>query len=169
MIILPRSRASGGNMTYNRQKIITTALTVGTDAYTANDVVGGLLTFNVANAGGGGVIRWASIVDDDNEKTELTLYLFSAAPTAIADDAAFAPAIADLKIYIGKILFQAADYETINNNAVALLGHGASTDYLNVDFSTSSGNIYGYLVCTATPTYTAATDLTVVLGVWLDG
>lgn len=152
-----------------RQKTITTALTVDTNAYTANDVVGGLLTFNVANAGGGGVIRWASIVDDDNEKAELALYLFDATPTTIADDAAFAPAIADLKKYIGKILFQAADYETINSNAVAMIGHGVSTDLLNIDFNTTNGNIYGYLVCTATPTYTAVTDLTIRLGIWLDG
>ena len=154
---------------FGRQKSITTALTVDTNAYTANDVVGGLLTFNVANAGGGGLIRWASVVDDDNEKAELTLYLFDQAPTAIADDAAFAPAIADLKKYIGKILFEAADYQTINGNAVAMLGHGVSTDFLNIDFNTVDGNIYGYLVCTGTPTYTAATDLTLRLGVWLDG
>jgi len=153
----------------NHQKVIETALTIGTDAYTANDVVGGLITFNVANPGGGGLIRWARVVDDDNEKAELTLYLFDTSPTAILDDAAFAPTVADLKNYVGKVLFEAADYETINGNAVALIGHGVSTDYLNIDFVTTDGNIYGYLVCTGTPTYTAATDLHVTIGVWLDG
>lgn len=154
---------------FGRQRTEAEALTVDTNAYTANDVVGGLITFNVANAAGSGVIRWARLVDDDNEKAELTLYLFNESPTTIADDAAFAPAIADLKKYIGKILFQAADYETINGNAVAILGHGVSTDYLNIDFTSSDGNLYGYLVCTGTPTYTAATDLHVTLGIWLDG
>jgi hypothetical protein len=155
---------------FGRQRELPLAITnkIG-GAYSANDVIGGLLTFNVANAGGGGVIRWARVVDDDNEKAELTLYLFNTAPAVIADDAAFAPSVAELKTYIGKILFQAADYETINGNAVAMLGHGASTDYLNLDFTSSDGYIYGYLVCTATPTYTAVTDLHVTLGTWLDG
>ena len=157
-------------MVYGRQRTIEIAITnkIG-GAYSANDVIGGLLTINVANAGGGGIIRWASVVDDDNEKAELTLYLFRAAPTAIADDAAFAPTVADLKNYIGKILFEAADYQTINSNAVAMIGHGVSTDLLNIDFTSLTGFIYGYLVCTATPTYTAVTDLTVLLGLWLDG
>lgn len=154
---------------YNRQKVITASPTIDTNAYTANDVVGGLLTFDISNAGGGGVVRWARVVDDDNEKAELTLYLFNAAPTTIADDAAFAPVVADLKNYVGKVLFEVADYETINGNAVAMIGHGVSTDLVNIDFPSSSGNLYGYLVCTATPTYTAATDLTISLGVWLDG
>lgn len=156
-------------MYIGKQKVIEQALTVGTDAYTANDVVGGLITFDVSGSSGSGIVRWARVVDDDNEKAELTLYLFDASPTAIADDAAFSPTVADLKNYIGKVLFQAADYETINSNAVAIIGHGVSTDYLNIDFKTSTGNIYGYLVCTATPTYTAAADLHVTLGVWLDG
>ena len=154
---------------YGQQKTITTALTVGTDAYTANDVVGGLITFDVANSAGSGLIRWASVVDDDAEDAELALYLFDAVPTTIADDAAFAPTVADLKKYIGKILFEAADYEDINSNGVAMLGHGVSTDFLNIDFKTDTGNIYGYLVCTGTPTYTAATDLTIRVGFWLDG
>lgn len=156
-------------MTINKQKEVSVTPTIGVDAYTANDVVGGLLTFNFANSGGGGVVRWARVVDDDDEKAELALYLFNASPTAIADDAAFAPAVADLKKMVGKVLFEAADYETINSNAVAIIGHGVSTDFLNIDFTSASGNLFGYLVCTGTPTYTAATDLTVTLGVWLDG
>jgi hypothetical protein len=157
-------------MFQNKQRIVALAITnkIG-GAYSANDVIGGLLTFDVHNAGGGGIVRWARLVDDDNEKAELTLYLFNSSPTAILDDAAFAPVVADLKNYIGKILFQAADYETINSNAVALIGHGVSTDFLNIDFTTDSGNLFGYLVATATPTYTAVTDLHISLGLWLDG
>jgi hypothetical protein len=156
-------------MILGRQKTVEAALTIDDDAYTANDVVGGLITFDVSNAAGSGIVRWARLVDDDNEKAELTLYLFDTSPTAILDDAAFAPVVADLKNYIGKILFEAADYETINSNAVAMIGHGVSTDLLNIDFKTDTGKIYGYLVATATPTYTAVTDLHVSLGVWLDG
>jgi len=156
-------------MIFGRQRVVTAAPTIGTDAYTANDVIGGLLTFDISNAGGGGIVRWTRIVDDDNEKAELALYLFNELPSTIADDAAFAPTVADLKKMIGKVLIQAADYETINGNAVAIIGRGVSTDDVNIDAPTNTGKLYGYLVCTATPTYSAATDLTVSLGLWLDG
>jgi len=154
-------------MITNRQKIVSLTPTIGVDAYTANDVVGGLLTFDIANVGGGGIVRWARIVDDDNEKAELALYLFSDLPSTIADDAAFAPTVADLKKLAGKVLFEAADYETVNGNAWVIRGRGS--DAIDIDCSLATNNIYGYLVCTGTPTYTAATDLTISLGVWLDG
>ena len=155
----------------NRQKFVSTALTIKiSGAYTANDVVGGLITINVANAGGGGIIRWAALVDDDNEKAAMSLYLFNSSPTAFLDDAAFAPVVADLKKMIGKISFAVAGYETINGNAINIVrGTDGSGIDLNNDFTTSDGNLYAYLVCVATPTYTAVTDLTLLLGLWLDG
>ena len=154
-------------MLTNKQKVIEKALAITTSAYTANDVIGGLITFDVANVGGSGVIRWSRIVDDDAEDAELTLYIFDTSPTAIVDAAAFAPTVADLKNYIGKVLFEAADYEDINSNGVAIRGRGS--DAVDIDFKTDTGNIFGYLVCTATPTYTAVTDLHLTIGVWLDG
>lgn len=150
-----------------KQTTVTKALTISTSAYTAGDVVGGLITFNVANAAGSGIISSVRIVDDDNEKAELTLYLFRSSPTAIADADTFAPSVADLKAMIGKIVFYAADYTTLNNNATVI--KRGTTDDINFEFTTTSGNIFGYLVCTGTPTYTAVTDLSIVLSAWLDG
>jgi len=154
-------------MRINKQEVIEKALTITTSAYTANDVIGGLITFDVSNSGGSGIIRWGRVVDDDAEDAELTLYLFDTSPTAILDAAAFAPTIADLKNMIGKILFEAADYEDINSNGIAIRGRGA--DAVDIDFKTDLGNIFGYLVCTSTPTYTAVTDLHLTIGVWMDG
>jgi hypothetical protein len=135
-------------------------------AYDANDVMGGLLTFDVANSGGGGLVRYIRVADDDDEKAVLTLYLFNAKPTVIADGAAFAPAIADLKKLVGIQAIAAADYTELNSNACALYTGDTAP---NFSFTSASGNLFGYLVCTATPTYTAATDLTISLGCWLDG
>lgn len=151
----------------NQQKEIALALTnkIGS-AYSANDVIGGLLTFNVANAAGSGCVRAVRLVDDDNENAAMTLYLFNATPTAFADDAAFAPTVADLKKMIAIIAIAAGNYVTLNSNSVALL-QGPSGP--NVDFTTSTGNIYGYLVCTGTPTYTATTDLHLTLFCQMDG
>jgi hypothetical protein len=94
----------------------------------------------------------------------LTLYVFNAAPTTIADDAAFAPAIADLKKLVAKVEIAADDYTSISdgtaNNAYAL-----KQDLNEVYKADGKGNLYAYLVATATPTYAAATDLTVNLSV----
>lgn len=151
----------------NQQKEVALALTVKIGgAYSANDVVGGLLTFDVANAAGSGCVQAVRLVDDDNENAAMTLYLFNAAPTVFADDAAFAPTVADLKKLIGIVTIAAGNYVTLNGNSVALL-QGPSSP--NVFFKTATGMIYGYLVCTGTPTYTAATDLHLTLFCQMDG
>lgn len=149
-------------MAYVFDKVIESQVTptIDDDAYSANDVVGGLLTFNVTSSSGCGIINALRIADDDDEKAALTLYLFNDVPTTIADDAAFAPAIADLKKLIAKIEIAADDYTTVNSNAYALI-----QDLNEVYKAAGTGNLYGYLVCTATPTYTAATNLTLTLSV----
>jgi hypothetical protein len=133
------------------------APTITAGAYSAGDVVGGLLTIDVSGAPEGSLITRALLVDDDNEKAEITLYLFNASPTSFADNAAFAPVVADLKTLITKITFATADYVTVNSNAYAL------KEDLNDLIPANTGSIYGYLVCTATPTYAAASDLWIAL------
>lgn len=148
-----------------REVKITPAITAG--AYGAGDVVGGLLTLeplvNQMPGKAGGVIRRIMIADDDNEKAAMKLYIFNgdAAPTSIADNAAFAPVIADLKNLLEIVSFSAGDYTTLNGNAWA-------KQQVTIDFYASSGKLYVYVVCDATPTYTAATDLTFTFEIWLD-
>lgn len=149
-------------MPYNRQITSEVALTVTLDAYTANDVVGGLITFEVGSAGGGGTVRWVRLVDDHNQSEPYVLYLFNAAPTVIANDAAFAPAVADLNKLVGRVVIAATDYSTINSNGWAMV------DELALDYTADGGALYGYLVATDTPDYNAATDLTIALHVWAD-
>ena len=153
---------------FNKQKVIQTALTVDTNAYTANDVVGGLITFDVSNSAGSGTIRSLKVVDADNEKAALNFYFYNELPSTIADDAAFAPTLADTQKLIGKISVGTADYESLtsDDHAYALL---QGDDAPDLDFQTDTGNIYAYMVAVATPTYTATDDLTVELVVWLDG
>lgn len=143
-------------------KTVDKALTVGTDAYTANDVVGGLITIDVHSSGGSGQLRRINIIDDDDEKAALTVYLFDQQPSTIADDAAFAPTVADLKKMIGVVSVVAGDYTTLNSNAHAI------KDGLGIDFAAPDGNLYAYVVCTGTPTYTAAGDLTLRFTAWVD-
>lgn len=144
-------------------KSVEVALTVGTDAYTAGDVVGGLITFDVGSPGNGGYVSRVKIVDDADQKEAYKLYVFDATPSTIADDAAFAPTVADLKKLINVITIAATDYTTINGNAYAIKALGADL----VDFKTVSGeNLYAYLVCDDTPDYAAAADLTIEIQAW---
>ncbi len=147
-------------MAYNETRIITPTYAVGTTIFTANDVVGNLIQINTGK--NSGVIRRLNITDDDNEKAAMTLYLFSAAPTTFVDNDAFAPVVADLKLLIDTVSIASGDYTTVNGNAYAVKKD------LNIDYSTLNGIVYGYLVCTATPTYTASADLHLRFTVWDD-
>lgn len=147
---------------YNRTITAQLSPTISTTAYTANDVVGGLLEFDVVESGGGGVVGQIEIADDHDVKAAFKLYLFNAAPTTIANDAAFAPTIADLQKLIGIVEIAAADYSTINGNA------WAQVKDLNIWYSAQTGTLYGYLVSDATPDYNATTDLTITLTAWAD-
>jgi len=140
---------------------VTPTITAG--AYGALDVVGGMLTFNVSGTPQGGILNRVIVVDDDNEKAVLTLYLFGTKPSTIADNAAFTPAVADLKALFAKVAIAADNYVTLNSNAIAII------DDVNCVLPANNGQIYGYLVCTATPTYTATSDLTITIDVLAEG
>jgi hypothetical protein len=149
-------------MAYVFDKVIEAqvAPTVTAGAYSAADVVGGLLTFSVTSPSGCGVINKLVIADDEDEKAAGSLYLFNAAPTTIADNAAGALVIADLKKIVTVIAIAADDYVTINGNAYAVID-----DINDVYKADGKGNLYGYFITSGTPTYGAATDLTLTLSV----
>ena len=127
-------------------------------AYTAADNVGALLSFPVAHAPGRLVIKRLDVIDADTEDAELWLHLFTAAPSAgcITDAAAYVPVAADLVIKIVSFHIPAADYDT-----------GASDSIASYELDTAiiydGENIFGVVECVATPTYTAADDLTIRL------
>ncbi len=137
------------------------AVTAG--AYSAADVVGGLLTFDLNSPSGVLLVKQLRIVDDANQKAAAHLYLFNAAPSDIADNAAYAPTVADLKKMVANITIAAADYTTLNSNAVALVDDRSGID--GGMCTTVNGRLYGYLVCDATPTYGATTDISITLSV----
>lgn len=139
---------------------VTPTITAG--AYSANDVIGGLLTFTLANTrGADGMVRSVRIADRDNEKAAVKLWLFDDLPQVIADNAAFAPPDSDIAKCIGIIAIAAADYTTSTANAL-----GAKHDQ-GIDFTDTNGTLYGYLVADATPTYSGTTDLTITITAYL--
>jgi hypothetical protein len=146
----------------NENKIYTVTPVITAGAYSAGDVVGGMITIPVSGPGGGGTLRRIIIADDDNEKAALKIHFFTSQPTVFADNAAYAPVIADLVKLIGVVPVASADYTTVNGNA-----YGIVQD-LGIDFFVEFGNLYAYVVCDATPTYAAVTDLTLRFGFWQD-
>jgi hypothetical protein len=131
---------------------------VALTAYTDGDVVGGLLTFDVGMVSGGGFIRRVRLIDEDSQDEPYTLYLFNAAPTTIADDAAFAAAmtVADLQKLITTVAISSAT--TLNTFDY---WHSA---VLEIPFTADV--IYGYLVATGgTPDYANVDTLALFLEV----
>lgn len=143
-----------------RHRTLDLTPTVTAGAYTANDVIGGLLTLPMERVSG--LIEDVVVIDDANQSAAIDLYFFDEAPTAIADNAAFAPTIADLQKLIGVVSVAGGDYTTVNSNAYA-------TKALDVGFESKQAfNIYVYAVVTGTPTFAATTDLTLRFKVNLD-
>ena len=143
---------------------VTVTPTITAGAYSASDVVGGLLTFTLADThGAAGVVRAVRIVDGDNEKAACKLYLFDSVPSTLADNAAFdfTDDAANLAKCAGRVSIAAADYVTVGADAAAW------KEDLAVEFDTPTGVLYGYLVCDATPSYGATSDLSITLTAYL--
>lgn len=132
-------------------------LTIATSEYASGDVVGGLQTLSSVALARGVILNKVLLVDADNESAAFTLWLFNAAPTAIADGAAFAPTAADLQKVVAKVSIAAADYVSINSMAVAVISD------INDVIPSNIGVLYAYLVIADTTTYSADDDLWLAL------
>ena len=125
--------------------------------YASGDAVGGLLTFaNAARVSGGSiVIEAATIIDNDSEVATLELILFDQTFTPTADNAAFDPTDADLANVIGVVPF--STYQTFADNSIT---HRSA---LGLACKLAGTSLFGQLVVRGTPTYTATSDITVIL------
>lgn len=129
--------------------VIEQELTVTTAAYTAGDVVGGLLTFSSDAIHSGIMLNAVVLIDEDSQAEAYSLYLFDGLPTTIANDAAFAPTIADLRKLVKVVTIAATDYTTVNS-----LDYARVEDLNDLIPLGATGAFYGYLVATDTPDYT---------------
>ena len=127
-------------------------------AYSANDVVGGVLRFpNVP----GGTLRRILITDKAAQVVTWRLVLFRSVPTTIADDAAYAVAAADQPNIVFDEQFTAATYQRISGGRSVHLIEG-----LDSDLPTPAGDsLYGYLVTVSGGSSTSTTDMSVSLDV----
>jgi len=140
---------------------ITQTPTITAGAYSAKDAVGGLLTF--ANAvrvsGGSAVLNTVIIKDNDDEKAGLELWLFNADPTVVADNAAMDFTDANMLKCVGIVPISTSDYYSLADNGAACVRG------IGLQFQCAVTSLFGQLKCTGTPTYTATSDLSVIIAV----
>jgi len=137
--------------------------TVTAGAYSANDAVGGLLTF--ANAGRvsgvGGVIKNMLLLDDAGQDATMELWLFNQTFTAMADNAAWAPSEADLRKLVAII-------STVDGAWFAAGTPSAARVEVSQRYAVTGTSLFGQLVTRGTPTFAATDDITVVVGLLQD-
>lgn len=141
--------------------------TISTSAYTANDQIGGVMTFS--NAGriinGSGIITDMLLIDEDAEDANIELWLFSQNPSSsdAGDNVAFAPSNTDLPFLMAVIEILNADYFDGNSKSVA------QTELTKRFECTSDQNaLFGIAVIREAKTYTSTSDLTFILKVLQD-
>lgn len=144
-------------LTLWRFKAVKVTPTISTTQYSANDVVGGLLTLPVRNDESGlasGFVMRVQVVDKDGVGAAGKLYVFSEKPAEIADHAAFSLEAADLAKLIGDPI-AISTYDTIGNFKREQVKLDAELEYNAAD-----GNLYAYFVADATPDFTNTDALT---------
>lgn len=140
-----------------RKFSVTPTVTVG--AYSANDVIGGTLTFHRVHSGR---LQSITITDANAQSVDYVLVLFDSVPTTIADNATFDIADAD----IPNIIYTNSADLTAASNRRAFTDNSITAKYgLDVPLRSNepAGALYGFLYSPGTPTYAATTDVTVVL------
>ena len=154
----------------NTRKAISAALTLDEGiAHTAGNVVsttaGTYFTFATGlPAGNSGIILKDLVTLNQNAVFSggvgYTLHLYTAAPTAIADNGSFSiPVATDLPNYIG--------YITISTLVLRGANCAAMDVGQNFDFTLASGssNLYGILVCNGAETTISGKIINVILGI----
>lgn len=127
-----------------------------------------VLTFGVSSANWGrGVIMSARLVDEASQATpgSFELYLFTAEPTAVNDNAALALSDADAENLLGVIPFIDAGYVT--NAGAGAAGNVVYAELANLPFACAATdqNLYGLLVVRNAYTPVSGEKFAIQLGV----
>jgi hypothetical protein len=136
--------------------IATATPTITAGGYSANDQIGGLMTFTVDP----GVRKLISVAvtDKSKQKPAMKLFLCKSAPTVPADNAA--ASITDA--HIAEHVIAVVDIPTASYVDLAL--NSIITVTPNVAVQTTDGKLYAFAMVTGTPTMVSTSDLTFKLG-----
>lgn len=156
-VSLSETLAATGIVVLNSVSDTPVTPTVALTAYSAGNVVGGLLRFqNVFGPSFSGTLTDLLVKCKSVQTTGYTLFLFNQNPshTTWTDKAAPAINAADIPYLLGAWTLGAANS-----------GLGTETtnqlDNINAAISSVNQDLYGILTCVATPTYLSASDVTV--------
>lgn len=127
-------------------------------AYSANDIVGGLLEFVGVPSGR---LEAVKVSDLATQNVKYVLLLFWREPAAIADNGTFDIDDRDLGYIIpgGAIHIETADRTALTDSSVSAVSN------LAVPIRPNNGKLWGYLYTTGAPTYAAVTDVEITLGI----
>lgn len=151
-----------------RIKLVRKTPTVDTAAYADEDRLGSIMTFTDALGSSGtarqGLLRSVVLIFESGTPAAMNLWLFRSLPTiASADNAAFDITDAQMTAnFIGHVQIPV----TADVNLVTSASNAATTvQNLNLPIDSTDGHLYGVLEAQGAITFTAADDLTVVLGI----
>jgi hypothetical protein len=131
-------------------------LGVETGIYASGDALGEKNSIRVPEHG---LITSLVVTDRDSENVEFNVVLYSADIAGTTDNAAFAPTDAENNTCVGIITVSGSDYKAFSTNSVA------SVNSLALGYWAPASVLYFQCVVRATPTYTAATDLSIRFGI----
>ena len=160
---IPQSSYPTHQILTRTNTVILQPLVTASSAYTANNCVGGRLIFpNIFGAQQSGIVQNITVTCRTTQSTGYKLYIFSDNPsnTTITDKATPTLNALDVPKLVDVITLGTADSTltpTIN-----------VTDNIGRAIVSPTPNLYAILLTTATPTYTAITDLFVSITVLQD-
>ena len=140
-----------------------TSPTVTAGAYSAGDVVGGLIKLDFQTAGGWAVLDDIVLVDDADQISSITVHVFNQAPSTIADNAAFAPTEADLKKKVAKVSITSFDTDGADRWGQA------APNITKKQISLPKNALWFYVVDNTGVTLAATDDLYVRVSVLVEG
>ncbi len=149
---------------YEDGLVLRPTITTTDTAYSAGDVIGGIIALAAPLASGSPVsLRSIVLKDDKNAKPDLQILFFRSSPAGTyTDNAAVAPSTADMGALVGIQVVAAADWVTIQGAAKAVVQYQIDEGPV---LGPATTNLYMVIVAVSAPDYAAnSTDLTAELG-----
>lgn len=146
-------------------RFITATPTVDTSANASGDAVGGLMTFSRACMSRNlrGELRGVTVFDQAVQGVDLDLVLFNANPTATTVTTNVALDIADADLTKITAVVPLTTHKAFADNGVTQAKSISYPIQCEAGSGTANGTLYGVLVSRGAPTYSATTDITVLI------
>lgn len=144
-------------------KSVTVTPTITAGAYSANDAVGGLMTFSgVVGTKKTGVLSTVKVVDDGDQGAALVIACADASFTSPGDNNANSLSDADGAKIVAQVSITGSDYIDHGGVKVAVVGG------INQLVTSTDSSLYCQASTSGTPTYAATDDLHITLSVLQD-